>query len=160
MHTSLSFYNGSRPGWSEFMADVSVGVYPGKSVINFLPKIDLNPNEITCIYSTLRFVFDQSTKLLLKTAAILFEQPLWLKASEIVNAKCLLHSPYTWRLLPYGELLVVLRGLMKGAGLKEMFLSIYRLNAVEYVLSGKAVSRALSHCQAILYRSPFLPQIC
>ena len=43
------------------MADVFVGVYPDKSVINFLPKIDLNPNETTCIYSTLRFVFDQFT---------------------------------------------------------------------------------------------------
>ena len=49
---------------------------------------------------------------------------------------------------------------MKRAGLNEVFLSIYRLNVVEYVLSGKAVSRALPHCQAILYRSSFLPQSC
>ena len=33
--------------------------------------------------------------------------------------------------------------LMKGAGLKELFQTIYGVNAVEYVLSGKAVSRAL-----------------
>ena len=41
-----------RPGWSGFMQAVSKGNYPGKSSIIFMPMIDLDPTNMTCIYST------------------------------------------------------------------------------------------------------------
>ena len=142
-HTSLFFHKGNRPSWSGFMTDISVGAYPGKSVINFLPIIDLNPTDMTCIYSTLRFVLDQSAKLHIETPVLTFDQPLWLKATEIINAKCmpivLILGGFHLMMSYLGSL----GGLMNGAGLKEVLHTIYGVNAVEHVLSGKAVSRAL-----------------
>ena len=44
---------------------------------------------MTCIFSTLLFVIDQSEKLRIQTPVITFDQPLWLKATEIVSAKSL-----------------------------------------------------------------------
>ena len=125
-HTSLLFYyKGSHPSWSGYMTDVSSGAYPGKFGINFLPIIDLNSNDMTWIYSTLRFDLDQSTKLHLETPVIIFDQPLWLKASEIVNAKCmsiivLILGGFHLMMSYFGRLV----GLLKGAGLKEVFQTI------------------------------------
>ena len=96
-----------------------------------------------CIFSTLRFVRDQSIKLHLKTHVITLDQPLSLKASKIVNAKCvsivLILGDFHLMMSYWG----CLGGLMKGAGLKEVFHFIYGVNAVEHVLFGKAVSRVL-----------------
>ena len=57
-HTLLVFRGKRRPGWSGFMTDISVGDYPGKSYVSFLPIIDLDPTDMTCIFSTLLFVID------------------------------------------------------------------------------------------------------
>ena len=38
------------------------GSHPGKSSIHFLPMIDMNPSDATCIFSTLNFVSEQNTK--------------------------------------------------------------------------------------------------
>ena len=44
-----------RPAWSETMQKICEGDYPGHSSIMFLPMIDLDPSDKTCIYSTLLF---------------------------------------------------------------------------------------------------------
>ena len=75
-HTLLFLRGKSRPDWSGFMTDISVGDYPGKSYVNFLPIIDLDPTDMTCIFSTLLFVIDQSEKLRIQTLVITFDQPL------------------------------------------------------------------------------------
>ena len=43
----------SRPDWSDYMSMVSSGDNPGKSMVHMLPIIDLDPNDMCCIYSTL-----------------------------------------------------------------------------------------------------------
>ena len=75
-----------RPNWSGFMQDVAQGDHPSKSDVLMLPILDLNPNDKTCIYSVLLFVIEQSKKLGV-TAPITFDQPLWIKALEIITAK-------------------------------------------------------------------------
>ena len=52
------------------------------SEIIFLPIIDLNPTDETCIYSTLIFVSNQAGKLNIPTPCITFDQPLWVKAVQ------------------------------------------------------------------------------
>lgn len=46
----------NRPSWSAIMHKVMDGDYPGKSSVVFLPMIDMNPSDLTCINSTLNFI--------------------------------------------------------------------------------------------------------
>ena len=50
----------SKPGWSGMMQMVHTGSYPGQSSVTFLPMIDMNPSDMSCIYSTLSFVCKQA----------------------------------------------------------------------------------------------------
>ena len=46
----------TRPAWSGVMQSVHCGEHPGKSSVLFLPMIDMNASDISCIFSTLHFV--------------------------------------------------------------------------------------------------------
>ena len=74
-----------KPNWNGFMQDVTKEIHPSRSDIIMLPIIDLNPNDETC--STLLFVIKQSKKLNVMTPLITFDQPLCLKALEIITTK-------------------------------------------------------------------------
>ena len=53
-HVSLFFLEKkSRPSWSGYMTDSSHGHYPEKSTVSFLPIIDMDPIDLSCIYSTI-----------------------------------------------------------------------------------------------------------
>lgn len=41
-----------RPGWSGTMQAVSDGMYPGQSAITFLPMIDMDPGNMSCLFNT------------------------------------------------------------------------------------------------------------
>ena len=69
------------------MTDSSHGHYPGKSTVSFLPIIDMDPTDLPYIYSTIAFIIDQANSLEIQTPVITFDQPLWLKANEIVQTK-------------------------------------------------------------------------
>ncbi|KAL8574874.1 hypothetical protein ACOMHN_003434 [Nucella lapillus] len=45
-----------RLGWSGMMQTICSGAYPGKSSFTFLPMIDMDPTNMSCIFSTLHFV--------------------------------------------------------------------------------------------------------
>ena len=70
-------------GWSGTMQRVCQGEHPGQSSILFLPMIDMDPGDETCIYSTLRFVSEKAKRYNV-TPIITFDQPLWWKALMIV----------------------------------------------------------------------------
>ena len=59
---SFNFPNYTRPAWSGFMQVYRKGAFPRKSEVTLLPIINLNPNDYSCIYSTLLFVTDESKK--------------------------------------------------------------------------------------------------
>ena len=42
------------PGWSGLMQLVQNGDFPGKSTFTFLPMIDMNASDMSCIFSTLK----------------------------------------------------------------------------------------------------------
>ena len=65
-HTA-HFFKKCRPGWSGYMSDVSVGQHDGKADFTMLPIIDVDPNDMSCIYSTLMFINNQAEKLNVKT---------------------------------------------------------------------------------------------
>ena len=78
-----------RPNWSGFMQHVFCNNRnsASKSEIIYLPIIDLNPSDETCIYSTLIYIQSQAKELNILTPCITFDQPLWIKAVEIIKAK-------------------------------------------------------------------------
>ena len=109
----------------------------------FLPIIDLSPTDSTCLYTALGFVIDQAKSLNIRTPVLTFDQPLWLKATEITNSK----SMNIVLVLGDFHLMMSFMGsigsLMKRSGLSEAFSTCYGINAIEHIMSGKAVSRGL-----------------
>ena len=131
------------PSWSGYMQMNYTGTYPGVSTITFLPIIDLPPGYERCIYSTLLFIHQQSSYLNIETPCITFDQPLWLKAVEIINAKSM---NIVCRLGDFHLLMSFLGSigkLMEGSGLTELLETIYGSNTVKHIMTGKAYARAL-----------------
>ena len=83
----MSFrFHQSTPSWQGMMHLLHKECeYPGKSSVQFLPMIDMNPADKTCILSTLDYMCSLSSKHNMPTI-ITFDQPLFWKASEIVNS--------------------------------------------------------------------------
>ena len=81
------------------------GEYPGKSSINCLPMIDMDPTNESCIYSTLRLVANQA-KTYVMTPVLTFGQPLRMRhntflilnpqLAELRTLFCVL-GDYTWQ---------------------------------------------------------------
>ena len=65
------------PSWSGYTCDISKGTYPGKPTVSMLPIINLTPNDMTCIFSTLNFITEQAKQLEIVTPVVTFDQPLW-----------------------------------------------------------------------------------
>jgi len=148
---TLPLLHSPQPAWSGTMQAICCGQYPGKSSVMFLPMIDLDPTDMTCIYSTLIFVSEQAKRYHI-TPILTFDQPLWWKALTIV-----LNEPQGSELksivLRLGgfhiqmSFLGCIGHLMAGSGLQELLELVYTKNAVLHMLSGKAVSRAIrGHC--------------
>ena len=86
-HTAIFLKSIERLDWSGYMAYACLGKYPGKSTVNLLPIIDIDPSNMSCIYSTINFAIDQKKHSNIETPVLTFDQPLQLKATEIINAK-------------------------------------------------------------------------
>ncbi len=120
--------------------------HPGKSSVLFLPMIDMNSGDKTCILSTLEYLCKLASKHNMP-AVVTFDQPLYWKASEIVNAApddslirnvvLMLGSFHTFM-----NVLGAIGTLMDGSGLKDIMETVYGENAVVHMMSGKAVQRA------------------
>ena len=79
-------FGSPRPSWSGMMQKSHQGVHPGKSSVMFLPMIDTSASDVTCIYSTLEFISSYARQYNV-TPIIAFDQPLWWKALNIIDAK-------------------------------------------------------------------------
>lgn len=136
-----------RPGWSGYMQLISNGCHPGPSSVMFLPMIDMNPSDMTCVNSTLHFVSEHAQRHGV-TPVVTFDQPLWWKAMTIIHAAAEnspLHSVLP-RLGGFHTLMSFLGSighLMSGTGLQEVLEVIFAGNSVPHIISGKAYSRAI-----------------
>lgn len=135
------------PLWSGFMQMVHTGNHPGLSSVIFLPMIDMDPNDMNCIYSTLMFVSSHASKYN-STPVITFDQPLWWKAHIIVESQPE-ESPLHNVVVRLGgfhaqmSFLGSIGHLMGGSGLHELLETVYAGNTIPHILSGKAVARAV-----------------
>ena len=134
---------GSLPNWSGFMQHVSTGSHPETADILFLPIIDLKSSDESCIYSTLKFIQSQASRLNIEPPCITFDQPLWIKAVKIISAKSLnifgtlggFHMMMSFK--------ESIGFVMNGSGLSDVLEMAYGPNAISHMMRGKAVSRAI-----------------
>ena len=75
-----------RPAWKGMMQAMHECHHPGVSEVLFMPLIDLNLADLSCIYSTLRFVVAQARKHNI-IPILTFDQPLYIKALSIVTSE-------------------------------------------------------------------------
>ena len=145
--TSLPL-SAERPAWSGLMQAVHEGNHTGKSSVLYFPMIDMTTSDVTCVMSTLNFVSRHAKSHDILTPIITFDQPLWLKAFSIVNTEPA-DSEVRNVVVRLGafhaqmSFLGAIGHLMAESGLKELLEMIYASNAVDHMLSGKAVSRAV-----------------
>ena len=130
------------------MQAVHQGNHKGKSSISFLPMIDMNPSDVTCVSSTLKYVSEHAQRHNITKPIVTFDQPLWWKAFNIIQSEPL-NSDLRSIILRLGafqteiSFLRSIGHLMAGSGLKELLQLIYASNAVDYILTGKAIARAV-----------------
>ena len=129
------------------MQFISHREHPGQASTMFLPMIDLNPSDLSCVYSTLLFVCDHAHRYGV-TPIITFDQPLWWKAMTIVESETegANLSSVVVRLGGFHKLMSFLGSighLMAGSGLQELLETIFAPNTVTHILSGKAFARAV-----------------
>ena len=140
-------FGSPRPSWSGMMQFVHDGDHPGKSSVMFLPMIDMNPSDVTCIYSTLMFISEHAHRYNVQPI-ITFDQPLWWKAFLITVTEPA-NSDLRKIVLCLGgfhtemSFLGSIGHLMAGSGIQELFELIYAPNAVVHMLAGKAIARAV-----------------
>ena len=155
-----------RPNWSGFMQLLSSSPNPFQpsADVRMLPIIDLNPNNMSCMYSTLLFIEKEARNLNMPTACVTFDQPLWLKAVDIVHA---MKMNIVCRLGGFHVIMSFLGSIghiMECSGLVEALQCCYGPVAISHMMSGKAVARSLrghylveSAMHSLLLQSIFNP---
>lgn len=137
----------SRPGWTGMMQMIHNGDHPGQSSVMFMPMIDMNPSDMTCVYSTLQYVNSHARRHN-ATPILTFDQPLWWKALTIQESSQM-DSDMRKIVLRLGgfhtqmSFLGAMGHIMAGSGLEELLECVYAPNVVGHMLSGKAISRAI-----------------
>ena len=115
--------------------------FPGGSSFLFLPMVDLNPGDLTCINSTLQYISSHARRHNV-TSIVTFDQPFWLKQvlqqTDISSIVVYLGGLHTLM-----SFLGAIDHIMAGLGLEELLECIYAGTTVTHMLSGKAISRAV-----------------
>ncbi len=114
-----------------------------KTRIEILPFINLDPGNASTIYTALSFAQKQSEKYGLGTCAVTFDQPLYIKAAEIVSASPDL-SKVIARLGGFHLLMSYMGSvgfIMAGSGLGTLWGTVYAPESVIHMLTGHAYAR-------------------
>lgn len=112
-----------------------------KSTLLYLPFVDL----LDIISTILHFTMEKSKLLNQKTTLVTFDQPLFIKAQDIVYRTPELSSVVVR--LGVFHLTIFFLGyigyVMSGSGLKECLSEVYAPNSVDAILSGHSYARAM-----------------
>lgn len=118
------------------------------SRIIYLPFINAPPSEYDTIYTALLSAIEKCKSLKQEACVITFDQPLYIKARDIVESiGPIPESIKIFIRLGGFHLLMSFMGaigyIMNGSGLKELFQVAYAPASVEKMLTGHAYARAL-----------------
>jgi len=144
---TLPLLRNPKPGWNGMMQNICIGTHPGQSTVMFLPMIDMDPTDITCIYSTLSFICDQASRYEV-SPIVTFDQPLYWKALTITQQEAE-DSKLKSVVLILGGLhtqmsfLGCIGYIMAGSGIEDILELVYAKNTTIHMLSGKAKARAI-----------------
>lgn len=160
LHNSLwmSAYYFSFPRqvpWNGFMSATVNGTFEVTRVLA-IPFINLDPGNLATIYSALRFAAEQVQKQGQKYCFVTFDQPLYIKAVDMVTAaeETDILQRLIIRLGGFHMLMSFLGSigyLMAESGLEELWNVIYAKNSIPAMLNGHSFSRSL--------RAHFLTQL-
>ena len=129
-----------HPNWNGFMKSIHQHQTKEKSLIEFLPIIEGDPNDYSTIYTTLMECLRRSQS----PAVITFDLPIWLKATQIVLQSEL---PIITRLGGFHLLKSFLGSIgtiMADSGLQELIQLVYPGSCTaEHILSGGAYAKSI-----------------
>lgn len=137
----------TTPNWNGYMNLTTSAASEtfSTSQVTALPFINLDPGNLSTIYSAILYAQDQSAKHGMTTTVVTFDQPLYLKAIRIVSST----PTFSNVILRLGgfHLLMSFLGtigyIMAGSGLEEVLSLIYAENSIQHILSGHAFARAI-----------------
>lgn len=136
----------SIPGWGGFnhLVTEKESVFHVSDVVA-LPFINLDPNNLSTVYTALLFAQSEASKYNRNYCIVTFDQPLFIKAVDIITASPELANVVA-RLGGF-HLLMSFMGatgfIMAGSGLEELWRTIYGSDSITHMLDGHAYSRAL-----------------
>ena len=133
------------PSWSGFMQIVNKEGEFGCTKIQILPFINLNPNDMSTNYTALSFAQKLCDRHKIAAAPVTFNQPLYIKAVDVIAAcQPELYSLFArlggfhWLMSALGLLGYV----MGRSELDDVFKTVYAPGTVPHIMSGHAYSRA------------------
>ena len=107
-----------------------------KSRITILPFINLKPTEYKTLYSALCFAKSLCEKYGIKWAPVTFDQPLYIKAAQIIAASPELKSVLFARLGGFHNVMSYMGAIgyiMGGSGIGELGEEVYAPNSVKHI---------------------------
>ncbi len=134
------------PLWSGFMQIIYDGGNSDMSRVEILPFINLDPTKESTIYTALCFAKDQIEKAGQSVCPVTFDQPLYIKASEIIAASPELKTCLVARLGGFHLIMSYMGAIgyiMGGSGLDALWQTVYAGATVQHMLNGHAYARAL-----------------
>ena len=135
---------GPRPYWIGYIELSYRGIdHSLSSQMTLLSFIDLSPIDESCIFSTSLHVIKQARKFAIVTPCVTFDQPLLMKAVEIIRTEHLKIVTSLGGFLSLTSFVSSIGMVMEGFGLVKLLDSIYAPNSVLHLLSGKAIERVL-----------------
>lgn len=135
------------PSWSGYMRSaVNTGTWEVSRVLA-VPFINLEPGNLTTLYSALTFAAKQS-QLHNQVCVVTFDQPLFWKSIDIVESSPAgtIVSDIVVRLGGFHLLMSFLGSvgyIMSGSGIEELWQIVYGKATVPHMMAGKAYARAV-----------------
>ena len=133
------------PSWGGFNQTVVSQGFFDTSRIEILPFLNHDPNQLDTLYSALAYAQSLTEKYHLGISPVTFDQPLYIKAAEIVQSSNDLNNIFV-RLGGFHLVMSYMGAvgnIMGGSGLQELWETVYAPNSVKHMLSGHAYARAL-----------------
>ena len=113
--------------------------------IDILPFVNHDPNQPDTLHSALSFVEECSQKYDFGPVPVTFDQPLYIKAAEIVASSSDITNVFV-RLGGFHFVMSYLGSIghiMSESGLKTLWETVYASKSVNHMLTGHAYARAL-----------------
>lgn len=134
-------------GWNGFMTLITGSRTDyAVSLVNFLPFVNAAPSDYSTLYTILKCASEMASKEGMKTCIITFDQPLYIKARDIIAAMNFLDIMMVVRLGGF-HLVMSFMGcigyIMAASGIKEIFSLIYAEGSVDKMLDGHSYARAV-----------------